>query len=100
MRGPPDHRANGPYIPLSGYAAGLVRLSVGLFERVRICTSHRATSWVPTSLACSGSSLSLEASTLARPAQGAFMGLTTRRRVSIPPPLNGATARLVRRGEA
>src|SRR5690625_3381460 len=30
------------------------------------------------------------ASTLARPAQGAFMGFTTRRRVSIPPPLNGA----------
>lgn len=100
MRGPPDHRANGPYIPLSGYAAGLVRLTAGLFERVRICTSHRATSWVPTSLACSGSSLSLEASTLARPAQGAFMGLTTRRRVSIPPPLNGATARLMRRGAA
>ena len=41
MRGPPDHRANGPYIPLSGYAAGLVRLSAGLFERGRICTSQR-----------------------------------------------------------
>lgn len=67
----------------------LVQLRGGIFERVRICTSHRAASWVPTSLACSGSSLSLEASTLARPAQGAFMGLTTRRRVSIPPPLNG-----------
>lgn len=137
MRGPPDHRANGPDIPLSGYVVsfsalltclsprnsvrtcalarvegsvpptsgfGIRRSPLSytriLFERVRICTSHRATSWVPTSLACSGSSLSLEASTLARPAQGAFMGLTTRRRVSIPPPLNGATARLVRRGEA
>ena len=34
------------------------------------------------------------ASTLARPAQGAFMGFTTRRRVSIPPPLNGAAWRV------
>lgn len=39
MRGPPDHRANGPDIPLSGYAAGLVRLAVGLYV-IRCAVSH------------------------------------------------------------
>ena len=34
------------------------------------------------------------ASTLARPAHGAFMGFTTCRMVSIPPPLNGAAWRV------
>ena len=53
----------------------LLQLRGGIFERVRICTSHRATSWVLTSLACSGSSLSLEASTLARPVRGHLWAL-------------------------
>ena len=39
MRGPPDHRANGPDIPISGYAAVLVRLAVGLYV-IRCAVSH------------------------------------------------------------
>ena len=39
MRGPPDHRANGPDIPLLGYVAGLVRLAAGLYV-IRCAVSH------------------------------------------------------------
>ncbi len=49
MRGPPDHRANGPDIPLSGYAAGLVRLAAGLYV-IRCAVSHQKSIFLSSAL--------------------------------------------------
>lgn len=164
MRGPPDHRANGPDIPLSGYVVsfsalltclsprnsvrtcalarvegsvpptsgfGIRRSPLSytriLFERVRICTSQRGSigrvylttrpPGLPPSVSPyqSASTLFRHRSMVSdRPSSfhqpHGTSGLTSRccahssmhlaSRASMPSCRNGATARLMRRGEA
>lgn len=124
MRGPPDHRANGPDIPLSGYVVSFSALLTCLSPRnsVRTCALARVEGSVPPTSGfgirrspLSYTRILFERVRICTSQRGSIgrVYLTTRPpRTStecvplpvsvylIPPPLNGATARLMRRGEA